>query len=261
MLNRYQYIDVCKAIGIVLVVLGHTHYIPNTIFILIYAFHMPLFFMLSGFVHNVKKNEALGFKNYVVKKSIQLLLPYLILSLVNLLIEVIWRLVVTKQEVNSSYFITKLKGIAFCFSDAENMPNCTPLWFLVCLFVASLIFWWLIKIKVRYALVVVGLSVVINYLILPIAEDNIMIPWKFPAFLVATFFMYLGYLLKQILEQNKTFFDSKRILTNTISTVAIFVSLVLVAITDNLVSMARNQYGNYLVFLDISSTFTASFPS
>ena len=49
MSNRNLLVDVAKGIGIVLVVLGHSgiefgHY-------LIYMFHMPLFFFLSGMLH------------------------------------------------------------------------------------------------------------------------------------------------------------------------------------------------------------------
>lgn len=45
--KRIQWIDYGKAIGIFLVVVGHT-YGGNFLVNWIYSFHMPMFFLLSG---------------------------------------------------------------------------------------------------------------------------------------------------------------------------------------------------------------------
>ena len=47
--NRYPWVDHLKALGIILVVAGHTA-VPPAQHRWIYAFHMPLFFLLSGFL-------------------------------------------------------------------------------------------------------------------------------------------------------------------------------------------------------------------
>lgn len=46
-MSRIKWIDNARAIGILLVVLGHS-LIPASIQTYIYSFHMPLFFFLSG---------------------------------------------------------------------------------------------------------------------------------------------------------------------------------------------------------------------
>ena len=51
--ERYTWIDCIKGIGIFLVVLGHI-YKDNYIGQWIYSFHMPLFFMLSGYLMYTK---------------------------------------------------------------------------------------------------------------------------------------------------------------------------------------------------------------
>ena len=51
--ERYTWIDCIKGIGIFLVVLGHI-YKDNYIGQWIYSFHMPLFFMLSGYLMYAK---------------------------------------------------------------------------------------------------------------------------------------------------------------------------------------------------------------
>ena len=42
--SRATYIDIAKAIGIICVLIGHS-FTADRIVILIYAFHMPLFFL------------------------------------------------------------------------------------------------------------------------------------------------------------------------------------------------------------------------
>lgn len=47
--NRIEYIDVAKGVAILLVVVGHVSSLPAPIKSSLYSFHMPLFFLLSGF--------------------------------------------------------------------------------------------------------------------------------------------------------------------------------------------------------------------
>lgn len=48
--GRYVFIDNAKAIGIVLIVIGHSKGLPDNIVRLIFSFHVPLFFFISGFL-------------------------------------------------------------------------------------------------------------------------------------------------------------------------------------------------------------------
>lgn len=73
---RFAAIDRAKAIGIVLVVLGHAPGLPEPLGNLIYGFHMPLFFFLSGFLLSRRRLDS-GFGSYVVRLLRSLGLPYL----------------------------------------------------------------------------------------------------------------------------------------------------------------------------------------
>lgn len=75
--SRLSYIDIAKGIGIFLVVLGHTRY-PYTRDI-IYSFHMPLFFFLSGYLLTLSKIDT-SFILYLKKKIKGLYRPFLIFS-------------------------------------------------------------------------------------------------------------------------------------------------------------------------------------
>ncbi|MFG1363219.1 acyltransferase family protein [Xanthobacter versatilis] len=86
--KRFHWIDYAKAIGILLVVFGHviigmrfsafTQFPPwmQTTEFYVYSFHMPLFFLLSGYVFPISKDKAFG--RFLGSSLINLFLPYLI---------------------------------------------------------------------------------------------------------------------------------------------------------------------------------------
>jgi fucose 4-O-acetylase-like acetyltransferase len=74
MSKRINYIDVARGIGILLVVMGHNDFAAISPFMhkLIYSFHMPLFFFLSGYF----LSTATPFWAFVKKRFNGLLKPY-----------------------------------------------------------------------------------------------------------------------------------------------------------------------------------------
>ena len=99
--ERNLYIDVLKALCIILVVLGHCVqygagkeysdygiFFGNPVFIFIYSFHMPLFMLISGFLfaYSVKNRSWL---NVLITKGKQLLIPLAGWSIVSTLISII----------------------------------------------------------------------------------------------------------------------------------------------------------------------------
>lgn len=114
-MRRLKHIDIAKGLGIILVVWGHSliefgHYI-------IYMFHMPLFFYLSGIFHRPGKYNEL-----VTKKYKGLIIPLLIFIIV---------------LFPMSYFSSE--------SILRTMPPHLngvfgPLWFLISLFFLSVIY-------------------------------------------------------------------------------------------------------------------------
>lgn len=93
--KRYPWIDVLYTIGIVLVILGHSHPSDWTVFngtifekliIFIYIFHMPLFFFIAGFLFmNSNAIGRNGYGNWIKEKCIKLLTPYVVLSMLALI--------------------------------------------------------------------------------------------------------------------------------------------------------------------------------
>ena len=67
MQNRISYIDSLKGIGIFIVILGHTYQVPDLLHDIIYSFHMPLFFMVSGFVYREDHYRQYSVVEYLKK--------------------------------------------------------------------------------------------------------------------------------------------------------------------------------------------------
>lgn len=59
--TRFTEIDILKGIGIIFVIMGHMgspEYLGNSIVPYIYSFHMPLFFLCSGYLAYNKKEDS-----------------------------------------------------------------------------------------------------------------------------------------------------------------------------------------------------------
>lgn len=73
-----------KAIGIILVVLAHAMCTTWTTFVTIYAFHMPLFFIMSGYCFKEKYLEDA--KLFTIRKLKGIYLPFVLYAMVYLLL-------------------------------------------------------------------------------------------------------------------------------------------------------------------------------
>ena len=123
--EEYVYwIDSAKAIGIILIIVGHLSYGSSLSWInkLIYSFHVPLFFMLSGIVFH-SPNSTLHV--YIKNKASRLLIPFLCYAVIELLLSL--RMMLWKKEIS----IDVLCGILYV---KGRMNFNDPLWFLIVLF-------------------------------------------------------------------------------------------------------------------------------
>lgn len=82
--NRIQWVDSAKAIGIILVVIGHAFrdemravsVLYDTIYHLVYFFHMPLFFTIAGFLLERSFQRGNSPWRLIVKRTKTLLVPF-----------------------------------------------------------------------------------------------------------------------------------------------------------------------------------------
>ena len=183
---RIAWIDLCKALGIFLVVFAH---VDTTVVssVYIFGFHMPLFFFLSGLVFNYEKYTL---KTFLKSRINGLIIPYVFFYLITYL----YWLVIERnvRPLGMSWWqplIGLLKGTGHY--TAHN----GILWFLPCLFMVET-FFYLICIICKNRLIQISLI-----LILTIVGFNIeiMLPWSINVALTSLQFFAIGYGLKRII--------------------------------------------------------------
>ncbi len=135
---RLPWIDWAKAVGIYLVVLGHMPVLYGKIYI--YMFHMPFFFIISGFLFKPRP-----FQDECIKSFKRLIVPYWIYNLVLLAIATCLLIITPENELDSKAFTIgsqiRLMIFDIITGNLELMPYrfFRPLWFLISLFIMRLV--------------------------------------------------------------------------------------------------------------------------
>ncbi len=125
--KRIEYIDIARGIGILLVVLAHNDFgfISQYGYEVIYSFHMPLFFFLSGYF--VKTD--ISFLEFFKKRFHSLLKPFLF---------TLFLIYFTSVSFEKMAFGTALRRIGKSLYGTGVYIDWVQLWFLPNLFVVSL---------------------------------------------------------------------------------------------------------------------------
>ncbi len=132
-MKRIEFIDLLKSFAIFCVLWGHAiQYLRNEyvfyldpVFEFIYSFHMPLFFIISGFFFS--SSLKLNIKDFLLKKGKRLLLPCFIWAI----LFAICRIFIAKIYGNNFEWATEIKNIL--------IPLNWKFWFLRELFISTLI--------------------------------------------------------------------------------------------------------------------------
>ena len=129
--GRIPAIDAAKGIGIFCIVLGHV--VPNSfVYSLLYAFHVPLFFVLSGLTYHRSGQR----RAFFIQKAKRILIPYVIFSLISILI---YRVCAPLFPEYDTRLLPNLLGMVYGNTNTGLMQWNRPLWFLPCLFVTLLL--------------------------------------------------------------------------------------------------------------------------
>ena len=124
-----DWIDVAKGLGLVLVIWGHLLYSGSWDIVnrAIYSFHMPMYFIISGFVAHPRKTTL---KKRICSQAYRLLLP----SIVFIALTIPLHLFTTKDKNLSLFQHLKL----IFYVDNEIAYN-DPVWFFIVLFTVTII--------------------------------------------------------------------------------------------------------------------------
>lgn len=190
--KRNHCIDVLKGIGICLVVFAHIYVNPGTeIVAIIYSFHMPLFFFISGVLYR-KKDD---FKEFIWTKIKRIVVPYFLWAFLSffywVLIERSFRSAAAQIDVS--------KAFAGIFVAEYDWLMCNPvLWFLPVLFGVSVLFDGIVRLNCRkyWKLLLVFVCAIIGIILFEFP-----LPWGVNKVFRYLPFFAIGYVGKELLDR------------------------------------------------------------
>lgn len=244
--KRLDQFDILKAIGIILVIVGHTvqsHYIIN----IIYSFHMPLFFLVSGYFLKHQENK-IPIRTYARR----LLLPYLFSACVLVAISVGLHYF-NQQEATGAFSLTWIKSILYGNGAIwNNAPylGVGALWFLLALFWAMLIVQAVLTFRnsITPALCILLCTILALYT----AKKQIQLPFSIQQGLFSSLYLYIGYLIKQYHPTIKLTARFSWIILLIIWIMSIksgFLSILQCYATPEIITLAGALAGTYFMYL------------
>jgi fucose 4-O-acetylase-like acetyltransferase len=149
-----DWIVIAKGLGIILVVAGHFHPLQSPRYweemrVIVYSFHMPLFFALSGYLY---QNGKYSYRTLIAHKANRLLIPFLTIAVAFFLIKLpAGRYVALDEPVT-------LHSAVSVFIDPIN-SYAPLLWFLQALFLIFCLYPWLRRYLNEAAIIVLFVAI------------------------------------------------------------------------------------------------------
>lgn len=191
--NRTQSVDIAKGILIILVVVAHAQ--ADIVHDIIFIFHMPLFFVISGFLIRQEKLLKTG---YVRGKIKHLIIPYMIYLMLDMLL--------VRKTLSVHDWMYALWG---------GRAVTGVYWYITCfLFTLFLLSTLLKKFSDRtiksIALIGGGISVIESHLIDKIhLLQSPGVPWNLDVSLMALIYLSIGFFYKDKIKQLSEFESRK----------------------------------------------------
>ena len=246
-INRVPWIDICRGFGITLVLYGHLITLESQRY-LIYAFHMPLFFFLSGLVFKPVHNKTM--QSIVVKNFKQLLIPYFFFAVFTYLFAVLTN---PKPDLTPGGIAWQLFGILYGSGSDGMLGFNVVLWFLPCLFITRLTFALITRrvTQTKILGLILLLFGTIGYT-LSILTPWIKLPFGLEIALTGIVFFGLGYLWK-----------TRKYALAALRPYRLFIALLAIGITyfaatanyhigGNQIDLRANRYNNVFLFYTAS---------
>lgn len=148
--KRIVSFDILKGIGILAVILGHVD-IPQTLKTVIYSFHMPLFFFVSGcFFRNVSWRE------FLTKRTRQILVPWAFFAFLWFAYLFVLNLY-SAHDVAEAFSVPVASVLDGFLGDENSLVLFRSIWFLICLFEVSAVYLLLSKIVTGNKMLIISI--------------------------------------------------------------------------------------------------------
>lgn len=239
--KRIDYIDIAKGLGMLAIIWGHIM-LYGWSCKMVYGFHIPVFFMLSGMCFNQKKYGTVG--ELFVRRVKTLLVPYVFFSVVTWLVYVAGVFVLHYDTMTNCWYYM-LQTVLAQGSDGYLRHN-VALWFVTCLFVVDVLYYYISKLSDIGILVLSVLCAVVGVLLSKHYYNITTLPWSFDSALVAIPFFAFGNLMVKRLSHESIM---KRVDNNIFSSVLITVFFTVVFLIGvqlyDYISMGHNNLGHH----------------
>ena len=187
--NRIEWVDIAKTICIVCVIATHCTYCNDKLRIIFHPFFLTLFFFLSGYLFN----EKYSFKETITKKFRTLFVPWLIFGVINVLLVNTWNII--RNGLNMKSFV---ENFALMFLQIRGFKDRE--WFIACLFLAFIPFYFIIKkLDKKGSIIVSFVLALISMLYVKYVKLNVFglgtnsLPWHIQIIFIVDFLMVLGF--------------------------------------------------------------------
>lgn len=151
--QRIEWVDVLKLLGIIAIYLGHFQSSAGKLYPFVFEYHVPLFFFMSGFfATKIHEETAVQF---IKRKFCVLMLPYFLFAFLS---EVVAALSANLNAHQVSHDLIKyLLGI-------RNTLPAGQLWFFPCLFLVTVIYYFLSRLVKNKYIILVLATVVFGFI-------------------------------------------------------------------------------------------------
>ena len=234
--NRQDWIDIAKGLGMLFVILGHCVAFGSKVHNLIFAFHMPFFFLLSGLVYKDNKIQLI-----IRRRLKSLMIPYASFCVLGVCLTLLFGAHVS--------WIRVLKDLYF--GNPENIWV-SSVWFLIALFITTGVFSGILKVKnvyVQYLAVLVLLAIGIVFgkcYNAGIITNRL--PLNIDVVMVSLFFFALGYYGKYYLNNFCDHIQDK-CYAKIMVFCGVSVGYGLLSLLNHRVNLHAIEYGNPMLFI------------
>ena len=237
--RRILWLDQLKAVGFYCVILGHMC-MPASAINWIYSFHMPLFFLVSGFTLNLQKTAEAPFSVQVPKLLKRLILPYFWIEMICLCFSYLNTVMIRGQEL---HLARNLLGILV--GNGLILPYPTrPMYFALVLFLAQVLLWLILRLsKGRTAAVWAVTLALCAFSFLTIGKP---MAWRVNVVPVAMLLMLVGTLLRRLYDRLRDPIETGNPVWLYLLGAALFAAGFFLQRFNGRLSMAGNRYGDYI---------------
>lgn len=188
---HYQYLDIARGIGILLVMISHAHGLSGYLI----NYYIPIFFIISGFTYHSGNSYGQNIK----KKAKRLLIPYFSYSVMLVFVYIL----MGRSMQETKFSLLGVLYSRFCLYDMSTHSSNVflftvangAMWYLTAFFVTSLVFYAVADFALTNRKNIVIVLTILTVFTMTLAELPILLPWSIDIAGVGTIFMLVGKML------------------------------------------------------------------